>query len=48
VLRIKDVWHRRPEYPDVVGGTDIYAAVLDDGVRTPDEFAAWLDTRPLG
>jgi hypothetical protein len=48
VLRIKDVWHRRPEYPDVVGGTDIYAAVLDAGVRTPDEFAAWLDGRARG
>jgi hypothetical protein len=46
VLRIKDVWHRRPEYPDLVGGTDIYAAVVDAGVRTPDEFGVWLDTRP--
>jgi MAF protein len=42
VLRIKDVWHRRPEYPDQVGGLDIYTAVLEDGVRTPDQFAAWL------
>jgi hypothetical protein len=46
VLRIKDVWHRRPVYPDEVGGVDIYAAVLDHGVRTPDEFAAWLESRP--
>jgi hypothetical protein len=42
ILRIKDVWHRRPDYPDEVGGTQIYAAVLDDGVRTPEEFATWL------
>jgi hypothetical protein len=42
VLRIKDVWHRRPDYPDQVGGLDIYTAVIDDGVRTPDQFAAWL------
>jgi hypothetical protein len=42
VLRIKDVWHRRPEYPDEIGGLDIYTAVMDDGVRTPEEFAAWL------
>lgn len=42
VLRIKDVWHRRPDYPDEVGGTQIYAAVLVDGVRTPEEFATWL------
>ena len=25
-----------------------YAAVLDSGVRTPEEFAAWLDARALG
>jgi hypothetical protein len=42
VLRIKDVWHRRPAYPDQVGGLDIYTAVIDDGVRTPRQFAAWL------
>jgi hypothetical protein len=27
-----------------VGGTQIYAAVLDDGVRTPEQFAQWLAT----
>ncbi|MFL6122765.1 hypothetical protein, partial [Actinophytocola sp.] len=32
VLRIKDVWHRLPSYPDQIGGTEIYTAVLDDGV----------------
>jgi hypothetical protein len=50
VLRIKDVWHRLPSYPDRVGGTDIYTAVLDDGVRTPQEFATWLTghDRPAG
>lgn len=42
VLRIKDVWHRRSEYPDQVGGLDIYTAVIDDGVRTPRQFATWL------
>jgi hypothetical protein len=34
VLRIKDVWHRRPDYPDQVDGLDIYTGVIDDGVRT--------------
>lgn len=48
VLRIKDEWHRRPEYPDQVGGLDIYTAVLDDGVTTPAEFAAWLARRGPG
>jgi hypothetical protein len=42
VLRIKDVWHRLPSYPDQVGGLQIYTAVLDHGVRTPQEFATWL------
>ena len=42
VLRIKDVWHRRPSYPERVGGLEIYTAVMDDAVRTPEEFAAWL------
>ena len=42
VLRIKDDWHRRRSYPHQVGGLEIYAAVLDDGVRTPAQFAAWL------
>ena len=45
VLRIKDAWHRRPDYPDQVGGLDIYTAVIDDGVRTPREFGAWLAAR---
>jgi hypothetical protein len=45
VLRIKDEWHRRPEYPHQVGGLDIYTAVLDDGVRTPAQFADWLARR---
>jgi hypothetical protein len=42
VLRIKDVWHRLPSYPDVVSGWEIYTAVLGDGARTPDQFASWL------
>ena len=45
VLRIKDAWHRRPEYPDEVGGADIYSAVLDDGVGDPEGFATWLTRR---
>ena len=47
VLRIKDVWHRRPTYPDQAGGLDIYTAVIDDGVRTPRQFATWLAGRGL-
>jgi hypothetical protein len=42
ILWIKDVWHRRPSYPDVVGGVEVYDAVLDHGVRDPEAFAAYL------
>jgi len=42
ILRIKDMWHQRPEYPDEVGGFDIYTAVLHHGVETPADFGAWL------
>jgi hypothetical protein len=42
VLRIKDVWFRRPSYPDEIGGLEIYTAVTEDGVRTPEVFRGWL------
>lgn len=42
ILWIKDVWHRLPSYPDRVGGWEIYHAVLDDGIRSPQQFDAWL------
>ena len=42
VLRIKDRWHRLPSYPDEVSGWEIYTAVLQDGVGTPEQFARWL------
>jgi hypothetical protein len=45
ILRIKDVWHRLPGYPDQVGGMDIYPAVLDHGVRSAERFAGWLAER---
>ena len=47
VLRIKDVWFRRPSYPDQIGGSQVYAAVIEDGVRTPEEFRNWLGDRGL-
>jgi len=42
ILWIKDVWHRLPAYRHSVLSVDIYTAVLDHGVRTPDAFAAYL------
>ena len=47
VLRIKDVWYRLPDYPEQVGGFEIYTAVIDDGVRTPEQFQGWLVARGL-
>jgi hypothetical protein len=45
VLRVKDARQRRPEYPGEVGGLEVYAAVLEHGARTPEQFAAWLAQR---
>ena len=45
ILWIKDVWHRRPEYMTTVASADIYDAVLAAGVRTPEEFEAYLAQR---
>jgi hypothetical protein len=42
ILWIKDVWHRRVEYPDSISGSDVYEAVLEHDVRTPAEFQRWL------
>jgi hypothetical protein len=43
ILRLKDAWHTRPEYPEVlVGGFDIYEAVLEHGVRTPEQLERHL------
>lgn len=45
VLRIKDVWHRLPIYPDQISGLDVYTAVMEGGVRTPEQFRSWLTDR---
>jgi len=42
ILRLKELWHTRPEYPYVVGGYEISRAVLA-GARTPQELDAYLD-----
>ena len=38
ILAIKRAWVDRPEYRRSVTSFDIYSAVLDRGVRTPEEF----------
>jgi hypothetical protein len=45
ILWIKDVWHQAPFYPDQVSGIDIYDAVLEHGVRTPEQFGMYLHER---
>jgi hypothetical protein len=47
ILWIKDAWHRLPSYPDRVSGMDIYEAVLEHGVRTPEQFGSYLGRRGL-
>ena len=47
ILWIKDAWHRLPSYPNVVGGMDVYEAVLEHGVRTPEQFGRYLRRRGL-
>jgi hypothetical protein len=44
ILRLKETWHTRPEYPETVGGFDICTAVLE-GVRTEAELEERLKTR---
>jgi len=46
ILRLKELWHRRPEYPEIVSAFEIYEAVLA-GVRTAEELDANLRERGL-
>ncbi|PYE53190.1 hypothetical protein [Deinococcus yavapaiensis] len=50
VLWIKSVWCERPEYPEDVGGMDVYEAVLHHGVMSLEDFERFLarrdDARP--
>ncbi|HET8627621.1 MAG TPA: hypothetical protein VFL91_09390 [Thermomicrobiales bacterium] len=45
ILWIKDEWRRRPTCGRTVLSVDIYDAVLERGIRTPAQFAAYLRTR---
>ena len=47
ILWIKDIWQHLPSYPYQVGGTDIYDAVLEHGVRTPAQFKVYLFERGM-
>ncbi len=47
ILWIKDVWRHLPTYPSQVSATDVYDAVLENDVRTPDQFATYLLQRGM-
>jgi hypothetical protein len=44
ILDIKRAWVTRPEYGATVRSFDIYMAVLDRGIRTPEEFESFVRT----
>ena len=46
ILRIKEAWHGLPAYGSQVRSYDIYEAVLDHGVTSPEEFDSYLNDRP--
>ena len=45
ILRIKEAWHGLPAPGPKVRSYDIYEAVLDHGVTTPEEFSTYLRER---
>jgi hypothetical protein len=47
ILALKDAWHEEAAYPDVVGGFEIYDAVLNNSVHSLDQFDAYLRERGL-
>jgi hypothetical protein len=47
ILMLKDAWYTEAAYPEVVGGFEIYDAVLNSGVRTLDQLDAYLRERRL-
>jgi hypothetical protein len=45
ILLVKSAWASRPEYRNTIKSFHIYAAVLNDGVRTRQDFEEWLARR---
>jgi hypothetical protein len=42
LLWLKDIWRHLPSYRAQITSTDLYTAVLEHGVRTPDELDTYL------
>jgi hypothetical protein len=47
ILMLKDAWCAEAMYPEVVGGFEIYDAVLNSGVLNLDQLDAYLRERGL-
>ncbi len=47
ILRLKDVWYRQAAYPEIVGGFEIYEAVLEHRVRSLEDLDQYLAKRGL-
>jgi hypothetical protein len=45
ILLVKSAWASRPEYGKSITSFDIYTAVLEGGVRTREDFEAWVANR---
>jgi hypothetical protein len=45
ILRIRTAVWRHPGYRKSFGSMDVYRAVLDRGIRTPEQFIGQLETR---
>jgi hypothetical protein len=45
ILSLKSLWFEHPSYRHVVYSTDIYDAVLEHGVATPEQFERYLRER---
>jgi hypothetical protein len=45
ILLVKSAWASRPEYGQSITSFDIYTAVLKGGVRTREDFEAWVANR---
>jgi hypothetical protein len=42
ILRLKSLWHDSPSYRNTVTSVDVYQAVLDHGIESPQAFEAYL------
>src|SRR5262249_5969475 len=45
ILLVKSDWASRPAYGKSITSFDIYTAVLQDGVRTREDFEEWVSNR---